>query len=447
MKKIIAILLAGMMTATAFAGCGGSTESSNASSGSGSASGSNAATVDKATVDYGFFGDEDNIKLTVWAPDATVSLVKKQVEEFKKIYSEKKIDITVKPQGEDTAAANIQQDPDAAADVFGFANDQLQRLVSAGVLSPVNAKFKEFVVSSNTKESINGSTAKNKDGEDTLYAYPETNNGYCMVYDNTVVTEEDAKTLEGTLEACKKANKKFIFDAGTGFYSATFVFTAGAKVDGFETDEDDNLVQKFVDYDEDEAVKTLQAFGKLIKKYKGTFTSLAVSKIASGFENGTCGAGVDGPWDTSANKKALGEKFGAAKLPTINVDGTDKQLISVYGYKCLGVNVASKFPKTSQILALYLAGEDCQKQRAQEIDWVPTNSNLQNDEIVTSDAFSKAMIEQAAFSCDQKDTITQLYSPMQTLGNNLVSDKFNPDDTAAIKQSLEKALSNVNGGE
>ena len=41
-------------------------------------------------------------------------------------------------------------------------------------------------------------------------------------------------------------------------------------------------------------VKTLQAFAKLITDYRGTFQSLDVANIASGFASGKGGAGIDG---------------------------------------------------------------------------------------------------------------------------------------------------------
>lgn len=314
MKKILAILLAGMMTATAFAGCGGG-ETSSSSNADSSASDSSATGVDGSKVDVSYFGDEDNIKLKVWTPDATVSLVKKQIEDFKALYPEKTFDIEVVAQGENDAATQILNDASVAADVFSFPSDQLNKLVDAGVISPVAKGFLDSVTAANSEDTINAGKIN-----DTLYAYPETNdNGYYLVYDNTVVTEKDAKTLEGVLAACKKAGKKFIMDAGNGFYACTFAYTAGVKTDGFE---DDGMTQKFTEYDEDAAVETLQAFARLIKEYKGTFQSLDVSNISSGFSSGTCGAGVDGAWDTASNQKALGDKFGAAKLPTIKVDST-----------------------------------------------------------------------------------------------------------------------------
>lgn len=229
-------------------------------------------------------------------------------------------------------------DATTAADVFSFPSDQLNKLVDAGVISQV--AFKDAVTEANDEGTVKAGTLNG-----TLYAYPETNdNGYYLVYDKSVVSDEQAQTLEGILDACKKAGKKFIMNAGDGYYACTFAFTAGVKIDGLEKD---GITQKFVKYDEDEAVKTLQAFAKLIKDYRGTFQSLDVANIASGFAGGKCGAGIDGSWDTASNQKALGDNFGAAKLPTINVNGTDKQLISIFGYKYIGVNGSSKFPSNS----------------------------------------------------------------------------------------------------
>ena len=433
MKRILAVLLAGMMTATAFAGCGGDT-SSAASDNASDASSSTELQVKDSIVDYSYFGDEDNVTLKVWAPDKAVNLVKQQVEDFKKAYSEKTFNIDVVAQGESDAATQILNDASVAADVFSFPSDQLNKLVDADVIAKV--AFVDTVKDENSADTVTAGTIK-----DTLYAYPETNdNGYYLVYDNSVVTADDVKTLEGTLEACKKAGKKFIMDCGDGFYACTFAFTAGAKIDGLE---DDGITQKFVEYDEDEAVKTLQAFAKLIKEYKGTFTSLNVKNVASGFKNGTCGAGIDGSWDTKVNQDSLGDKFGAAKLPTINVDGEDKQLISMFGYKYIGVNGSSKYPNSAQILALYLSGEECQKQRTEELGWGPSNLNVQKDKIVTESAVLNAIKDQSQNSCTQVNIASTFWTPMGNLGNKLVADEWNPDDADATRKLLKDTIANV----
>ena len=73
MKKILAMLLAGMVTVTAFAGCGGQDnqqQKGNEGGNSGDAVYSDASWADAA------FGDEKDVTLKVWAPDAAVDLTK-----------------------------------------------------------------------------------------------------------------------------------------------------------------------------------------------------------------------------------------------------------------------------------------------------------------------------------------------------------------------------------
>ena len=206
MKKILAILFAGMMTATALVGCGGGDASSKSVNGSKTDNGSSdgAAKIEGSIVDDSYFGDEGTdskpVTLKVWAPDAAVSLVKEQVEAFKKAYPNRKFkEISVVAQGEKDAATNMLTDATTAADVFSIPSDQLNKLVDAGVISQV--AFKDAVTEANSEEPVKAATLN-----DTLYAYPETNdNGYYLVYDKSVVSDEQAKTLEGILEACKKA--------------------------------------------------------------------------------------------------------------------------------------------------------------------------------------------------------------------------------------------------
>lgn len=439
MKKILAILLAGMMTATALAGCGGSGEASStgdaSKGGKESSSGSTAVEVSKdGIVDESYFGDEDNITLKVWAPDKAVNLVKSQIDEFKAAYPGKTFGkIEVVAQGEGDAATQILNDPAAAADVFSFASDQLNKLVNSKVVAKV--AFTDAVKEMNAEETVTAATV----GKD-IYAYPETNdNGYYLVYDKSVVSDAQTEKLEDVLKACKDAGKQFIFNCGDGFYACTFIFTGGVKIDGQEEDG----TQKFVDYDEDEAVDTLMAFAKLMKEYKGTFQSLGVEKVSSGFKNKTLGAGVDGSWNTVVNQDALGENFGAAKLPTINVNGTDKQLISMFGYKYLGVNGSSKFPRSAQILALYLSSEKCQQQRAEQLGWGPSNKTVQESDVVQNSAVLKAIKEQSQNACAQVNIADTFWSPLGNLGNKLIADGWKADDRAATKKLLDDTISNI----
>jgi len=440
MKKVIAILLAGMMTATAFAGCGGGGDnsgSSNAGSSKTESGENKGGSAEGGKVDVSMFGDEKDITLKVWAPEKGVTLAKKQVEEFKKMYPDISFkSIEVVAQGENDAGTQIVNDPNKAADVFSFPSDQLNKLDAAKVLSPVSKAFLDDIKASNVELTVKSATMN-----DTLYAYPETNdNGYYLVYDKKVVSDEDAKTFEGVLKACKDNKKEFIMDCGNGFYSCVFAFTGGALIDGFE---EDGETQKFVEYDEDEAVETLMAFAKLMKEYKGTFKSLDPAQITSGFQNGTLGAGVDGTWNSVADQDALKDDFGAAQLPTINVNGTDKPMISMFGYKYIGVNAKTKFPRSAHILAYYLASETCQVQRAEELGWGPSNIKAQENDVVKNNSTLQAIAAQSANAVPQVNIAGTFWQAMGTMGNEMMKDGWKPEDKEATKKLLQDTIRDV----
>ena len=421
MKRIIAMILAVLMMATLFVGCGGGDTKTN--------DGDAAATG---------LAPENGATLKVWAPDAALDVFKGQCDKFIAQYPDANISIEVVAQGEGDAATNLLNDPQAAADVFSFACDQLNRLSDAGVIMPVNTKLAEDVKARNSAESIMAATLN-----DMLLAYPETgDNGYYLVYDKSIITDEDAKTLEGVFEACRKANKKFIIDAGNGFYSCMFPFTGGLKIEGLEGEVND--VQKFNDYDETEVVATLEAFAKLFHDYSDIFFPTSPDKISAGLaeDPSTVAAGIDGSWNAATVSKILGENYGAAKLPTINVNGEDKQIISMHGYKLIGVNKSSKFPNASQLLADYLSGEECQLERAEKLSWGPSNTNAAASEVVTSNPAISAILEQAPYTIPQVNIAATFWTPMGTLGNNLCKEDAKYD-TATLTDLLNKTIANV----
>lgn len=393
--------------------------------------------ANNSIVDEAAFGNEDNITLKVWVPDKSVRLVEKQVEDFKKAYPNKTFKkIEVVGQGESDAVNMIFGNPSGlGVDVFSFYSDQLDGLAYNGVISPV--QFSNYVSKNNDESMVNAATINNK-----LCAYPKTNDiGYCLVYDKRVVSSTQARTLEGVLAACKAKGKKFIFNCSyNGFFSCAFAFTAGVKPDGFEGD---GITQKFTKYNEDEAVATLQAFSKLMHDYKGTFESIDNAEIASGFKTGSVGAGVDDSRNYIALKKALGDNFGVAKLPTINVNGQAKQMVPIQGYTYTGVNIFSKFPASAQILALYLSGEKCQRENAEQLGYGPSNKNVQQEPVVTENPVLCVLKEQSAYAVPQVDINQTLWYHMGNLGNDLIADNTDPNDATYFRNLLRQTVSGI----
>ncbi len=423
MKKILALVLALLMVATVFAACGGG-------------GGETPSGGDTPSGDTDVFGGEDNITLKVWAPEKAKELTEKQCQAFIEQYPDKTISIEVVAQGEGDAATALLNDPDTAADVFSFPVDQLNKLVRAGVIAQVFDEYLEDVKANNSAFTVDAATV---DG--TTWAFPETGeNGYYLVYDKSVVSDDQAKTLEGVLQACRDAGRKFIMDAGNGFYSCIFPFTGGLEVDGA----DEDGVQIFNDYDEDAVVDTLMAFSALFHEYSDVFESNDPAKISSGMaENPSkVAAGIDGSWNAATVQGVLGDNFGAAKLPTIKVGSEDKQIISLNGCKLIGVNMSSKFLDAAEVLANYLSGEECQQQRAEEISWAPSNVKAAESEAVTSNSALTALLEQANYSIAQAKVTDTFWSPMAALGDAVYKTE-NKTDAAFLKDELQKCVANI----
>ncbi len=439
-KRFCAIALAAMMAVTSLAGCGGTSggDTGTASTGGSTTGGevSTAVTDNGAVNPFGDEGADGPINLKVWGPDTAQGVLKEQCSKFAedmKGYAE--VNIEVVPQGEADSAALVLNDASAAADVFGFACDNLNKLQRSGNLLKVTTANKEKIIAENSEGSVSAATI---DGD--LYGYPETgDNSYILVYNKDVVSDEAAKTLEGTLAACKEQNKQFVMDAGNGYYACLFLFTAGAKIDGYE---DDGETQKFTEYDEATAVKTMLAFHNLFTEYKDIFVSGDTSKVVDGFKSGTVGAGIDGSWNFAGAKSALGEKAGFAVLPTINVDGTDTQIVNMFGYKLLGVNSSSKYPNASAALAMYLTSEECQLQRAEKLNWGPSNKNAAESDLVKNDQALSAILAQSENSVAQVNVADTFWTPLAQFGNKII-DFNDPMTEESAKTLFNQTIANV----
>jgi len=426
MKKFIALLLAVLMMASILVACGGGSSSGSGDSGSGDSGNSGQASDP--------FAGQTDIQLKVWADTKVTALTEELCKKFCEQYPDKNIQIEVVAQGENDVTSQLLNDPETAADVFSFPSDQLTNLTTAKVIAEVFDEYRADVEARNSQSSVEAATL---DGQ--LWAFPETgDNGYYLVYDKRVVSDDDAKTLEGILEACRKAGKKFIMDAGNGFYSCVFPFTGGMKLEGIKDD-----VQQFNDYNEDEVVATMEAFATLMHEYSDVFESNSDNKIASGMDPaaGTCAAGIDGTWNAAAVESALGENFGAAKLPTIKVNGEDKQMISLHGYKYIGVKEQSKFLEVAELLADFLTNEEAQIMRAEQVSWGPCNIKAAESDVVTQKPAVAAVLAQAEFSVPQVNMAATFWTPMANLGNELYKgDKY---DTDTLKTLLEKTVANI----
>lgn len=436
-KKILCLLLAAMMVMAAFAGCDGGNDTSSAG---GDASGSPVLkTLEDGTPLLNLF-EEDNVTLKVWGPEKSLELLNKQCNDFAALYPEKTIKFDIKACSEKDARAQVLNDPDEAADVFSFVSDHMLKLGAQSkalqeiTVQAVVDNFKE----TNLEDAVTAGTCDIEDesGNVTkkMYGYPITgDNGYCLFYDKSVLSEDDVKTLEGILAKCSES-KRFHFNFGDGFYACSIPFTAGMTLDVTA-----DKKRQVLNYDMDSVVAVAKAFSNLVNKNKAVVSgddTVLTSRIGDDIA-----AGVTGTWSAVAIKEKLGENFAVAKLPTINVNGEDKQMISMHGYKLMGVNIKTKYPLTARALATYLSGEKCQIERAEQLGFGPSNKKALESDASRNDPVLVAISDQQQYSIPQLIISGGFWDPMATLGEYI----YDGDDQseAALKAEIEKVFENA----
>lgn len=360
---------------------------------------------------------EKKAKLKLWVPDAECSKAKKLAKKFVKKYKKKKIKVSVTAQTEAESGTMYLADAESSADVSAVACDQMRNLINAKVISPIKSSYAKKAKKSELKEALKACSKGKK-----LYALPRSCQSYCLVYDKSVVSPAQAKTLEGVLQACKDKNKKFIMDASNGYYSCMFMFTGGLKTNGFKSD---GATQKFNNYDAKEVAQTLKAFSQLIHKYNGVFSNKSASEIPSTIGKKT-GAGIDGLWDYEANKEMLGDKLGCAMLPTINVGSKNKRIVNMFAYTGYAVNKYSKYPKAAQALAKYISSKSSQKTRASR--YMPTNKSLLKSDKVKKHKMMNALAQQQKYSVTQANISGWFWDPMGNMGSKVVSSETKPEN-------------------
>ena len=358
-------------------------------------------------------------EIKIWVAEATVEFTKAQVELFKAAHPEyANMTVQVEPVGEGDAASNMLTDVEAGADIFGFAQDQLARLVAAGALEVVLDENAEIIKAENDGGSVSAVMLG-----DTMYAYPLTSdNGYFLYYDKSVVT--DPSNMEQILADCEAAGKNVYFEINSGWYQTAFFFGAGCTLT-YGVDNAGVINSMDCNYASENGVKALKAMIKLAQ-------SPAHVNGSSASNATNIGAIVDGTWDAVAVKGILGENYAATKLPTI--DGF--QLGGFGGFKMLGVKPQTDENKLAacDALALYLSSGEVQQARYDAVKWGPSNLTAQASDAVKADEALSALAAQLNFCIGQGQYPGEYWSLATALGDDILADKL---DNATDEQLME----------
>ena len=394
LSAVSAVTAAGILTA-----CGGGAASSAASQ-------SAAAAPSEASSAAESWGD---VKLTMWGAEEDQTMLREMADAFIAENADKgNITIDIGVQSESSAKDTVLADPEAAADVFAFADDQLNELVAAGALQEVLLN-PDDVKSRNLAGSVNAATMNDK-----LYAYPMTaDNGYFLYYDKSVLSEEDVQSMDTLLAKADASGKKFMMSLNDAWYIYSFYAGAGLKA----TLADDGI-NTVCNWNEAPGADVTQAILDISKQ--PAFKSGADADIVAGIKDGSCCAAISGTWNAGTAEETWGENYAATKLPTYTLNGEQVQMASFSGYKLVGVNPHSSNVGVAMMLADYITNEDNQAKRFNDRKLGPSNINVNESEAVQNAPAIAALAAQSDYATLQR-VGANYWSSAQSLGEILAS--------------------------
>ncbi|MCL2664272.1 MAG: extracellular solute-binding protein [Defluviitaleaceae bacterium] len=370
-------------------------------------------------------GSGDVITLRLWGSQEDQVMLGEMVESFKASQPGKNFEIILSVVGENDLKSRYLEDPEAAADVFAFPNDQLYDLVNAGALYEITLN-KAAIIAANGPGSVEAASVGN-----SLYAYPMTaDNGYFLFYDRSVISDEQAKTLDGILAAADAAGKRVFMDLANGWYIVSFFFGAGCTM---HLSEDGRQILDFNSPAGVRAGEAIRAFAAHPAYVSGD------DAVLTGGMGDMIAAGVSGIWNESAIRGKLGNNFAATKLPTFTSNGEQLQMGSFGGYKLVGVNSLTQNPLEAMALAEWITNEANQIKRFEMRTLGPSNLVAASDSRVLANEALAALAMQSQYATSQKDVAGGYWAPAGAFGTTMVA----KDNSKTIQELLDEMVAQI----
>ena len=393
MKKILALLLAAVMV-LALAAC---------------AEGDAGTTTTKGNDS----GKVEEITLSVWAPQEDQvegnGWVNQMLKKFEEAHPEYKITWEMGVCSEGDAGGKVSTDPEAAGDIYFFANDQIGKLTQAGALAQLGGSYKEQVLADNSETLVN--TVTTADGK--VYGFPVTNNTWFMYYNTDFFTAEDVVSLDKMLEKGKVS-----FPMSTAWYGGAIFIGNGGTLFGEKANDAAAGIQFGGDAGYAAAKKMVEIANH------PNFVDDASGAGVSGLKNGTIGAAFTGSWDKAPLVEALGDKLAAAQPPKVTIDGKEVQMKAFAGSKCVGVNPNCENQKVAMQVAAFLASEASQLARYEMRGIIPAHKALAANETIAKDFVAVAEMNTMNNASSAQPIIPEMsvyWDAVGNFGGNVVS--------------------------
>jgi arabinogalactan oligomer/maltooligosaccharide transport system substrate-binding protein len=393
-------------------------------------------------------GNKDTV--VIWAAEEEKALMETLVSEFKAANPDVKENIEVVVQSVWNAQSVVAKDPEAAADVIMIPHDQVGIMAKQGLLAEIrdgtSATFATDVKTLNAPATVQQATYDGK-----VYGFPLTMDTYILYYDTTIFPDktESQRALLKSVDAMlalemanipgtKEKATAFGFRIEDGFYLNMGFFAMGCTLYGAHGDD-----VTACDWNNAQGLKFMQYAAKNFRQSGKKFKSDDVKNLAVNVLNHRQGACISGGWEMQDTFKNA-EHIGYTTLPSITIDGEEKELVSFSNSKLYVVNNRSEYKGTASRLAAFVTSEANQLRYASERGYYPTNLQAQQSDAVTGNAFFQVIRAQLDKSVPVPviPEISRYWEPAKSLGSSLYNGSLKGDD-ASLQAALDTFVASL----
>lgn len=356
--------------------------------------------------------EPQKVELVVWGAEEDTELMNRIIEGFQANYQgQADFQISFEVQGESQCKDALLGGLEDGADVFTFADDQLNALAAAGALDPIENA--DEIRDRNLSSTVEAATVNGQ-----LYAYPLTaDNGYFLYYNKRYITEEQVKTLDGILEAAAAGGKVFAMDWSSAWYVYSFFGNTGLEV-GLN---DDGITNYCTWNQADGDIRGIDVARAMLRIAASPgFSDRTDEEFLAGVKDGSVAAGISGVWNSVTVEEAWGENAGAVRLPTYTCSGRQVQMASFSGCKLIGVNAYSEYPQWAARLAEWITNEENQRLRFEMRGQGPSNTAVADSEEIRQSPAIAALLEQSEFSQLQR-VGGKFWDPVSEFAENMAA--------------------------
>lgn len=268
-------------------------------------------------------------KINIWVGIESVDFYTEKIAEYTEAYAVEhgsELGYTIVVSGIDTgtAASTFLDDPEAGADIFTVAHDNLGKLIAgSSAVAPIESQALLNQINSDNPQAFLDVIKGTVGGTEYTFGIPYISQSLVLFYNKSLVSAEQVKTWEGMVEAAQAANAKAVTVTGDDGFNNSFLLLAtnaetgatslklypnGVATDSFGTGDDTVSIMKWG-----------QRFftnenGGMFPGSDSWETSLLNKKVLSV---------ITGAWGYNSASRALGSDLGIEVLPSFTITAND----------------------------------------------------------------------------------------------------------------------------